>query len=177
MSNKFVALALISVCASVSAASIEELAKKNSELLEVKADLAIATARADLQKLRQADPSIASTISNNPAAKLKPVKPSPTIDIDGVEFIGAGGDYSNPTGKFLIGSGTVMKKQGEMLNGWMLVKLTASEANFTKPGKGEVLQKTIYLSSVNRLSGQSSPAGQSTNVIRVPAVMQQPPIR
>lgn len=188
MSNKIkcaVALAVF-VGGAAQATTLEQLAKKNSELLELKADLEIAKTRSELQKLRPGSSAIG--ISPNEVViqpkKLKAEKPfkvSVSAEIDEVEFIGAGGDSANPTGKFIVGNSTILRRQGETINGWLLVKITANEANFTKLDKGETRQKSIYLASVNRLTERRRSVSNSDALNQapfVPAVApQQPPIR
>lgn len=178
--NAITLAALTCLISSGHAATIEQLSKKNSELLELKAELEIAKTKDSLQKIKQANAPVNTSAGN--VVRAKPQKASPTADIDGVEFIGAGGDYANPTGKFLIGSAAINRRQGEQINGWQLVKLTANDANFVKTDKGATLHKTIYLSAVNRLNERRSvpatsvaPAATTGQTPFVPAV--QPPIR
>ena len=188
MSNKIKCAIAIAVIFSgaTQATTLEQLAKKNSELLELKADLEIAKTRSELQKLKGGSgfPGISPNevvIQPKKIKAEKPAKVSPSVEIDNVEFIGAGGYSANPTGKFIVGNSTILRRQGETINGWLLIKITANEVNFAKLEKGETLQKSIYLASTNRLT-ERRPAignsGASNQTPFVPAVApQQPPIR
>jgi len=167
------------------ATTLDQLAKKNGELLGLKADLEIAKTKSELQKLRPGSNmgiGASETLIQPKAIKVnKPVKASLSAAIDDVEFIGAGGDSINPVGKFIVGNATILRKQGEIINGWSLVRITANEVTLTKLEKGETHQKSIYLSSVNRLTErrQQNIGSTSSNPTQiVPAVApQQPPIR
>lgn len=168
------------------ATTLEQLAKKNSELLELKAELELAKTRSELQKLRAPSPvaglspseSLVPPVRSRPAKNVNITQPN---ELDNVDFIGAGGDSANGFGKFIIGNSTILRRQGETINGWILVKVTANEANFAKLEKGEAKQKTIYLASVNRLSERrqatvsASPQGFAPIVPAITA--QQPPLR
>lgn len=168
------------------ATTLDQLAKKNNELLGLKADLEIAKTKSELQKLKPiSNMGIGSNETVLPSRSIKPSKPvkaSLSAAIDDVDFIGAGGDSINPVAKFIVGNSTILRKQGEIINGWTLIRITANEVIFTKLGKGETHQKSIYLSSVNRLTEKralsvNSPSSTNQTQI-VPAVApQQPPIR
>ncbi len=177
MLNKF-AIGLILFVSQAHATTIEQLAKKNNELLDLKADLAIAKTKEELAKTKLLTNPAPAQFSST---KMVMPKPSPTQDIDSVEFIGAGGDANNAWGKFLIGNAAIQRRQGEAVNGWLLVRVTANDAMFTKAGKTpkDNLQKIIYLSATNRLNERrpSVSGALSQQGLYVPAVNpQQPPL-
>lgn len=165
------------------ATTLDQLAKKNGELLGLKADLEIAKTKSELQKLKPGSNmgigASETLIQPKVIRANKPVKASLSAAIDDVEFIGAGGDSINPVGKFIVGNATILRRQGEIINGWSLVRITANEVTLTKLEKGETHQKSIYLSSVNRLTERRQQSvGSTTPTQIVPAVApQQPPIR
>jgi hypothetical protein len=157
--------------------TIDSLKKKNAELIELKADLAIAQTKDALNKLKQ--PAVATNSGFTGVANFKAPKPSPTADIEGVQLVGAGGDPSSPVGSFVVGGSSINRRPGESINGWMLIRLTTNEATFSKAGKSpsEKFEKTIYRSAFNPLNQnravQVTP--QVNQGLYVPAV--QPPIR
>lgn len=182
LSKNVLFLLLLTALAKTNAATIEQLAKKNNDLLDLKADLAIAETRDKLKKLNAPTAptslSLGGVAAPFPAPKAVAKQKSVSADIDDIDFIGAGGDVSSPVGKFAVGSSFVMKRAGDVLNGWSIVKISATEVVLSKQFKKETVEKSIYLASRNRLTEpRNAPATQQTasGSVLVPAI--QPPLK
>lgn len=157
------------------AATLEQLRKKNNDLIDLKADLEIAKTKKSIQEQQPQSAALVIPRDLQLPRKIKEAA-SPTAAIDFVEFIGAGGDTTNPTAKFLVGNASVQRRVGEQINGWQIIKITSSEVTFSKVDKKETLFKSIYLAATNRLTEQRrflSPAqAQGGQPVIVPAVAQ-----
>lgn len=180
MLSKKILVVAACIAANAGAATIEQLAKKNSELLELKADVAIAEHRDRLKKL-----SAPTQISPGQAITPVQVRPKKTVaaEIDDIDFVGAGGDVSNPVAKFVLnGQSQVLKKAGDQINGWTIVRVSATEVVLSKQQKKELIEKSLYLASRNKLTEprqalvpQSMGIQNSGAGTYVPAV--QPPLK
>lgn len=125
--------------------TLAELAKKNNQVIELDADLAIARKKAELEKLKPA-----------PIVNLtpKPEKKSPTADLDGVTLNSIFGDPASPSGKFDVNGFKLTRRRGDSVNGWIIAQIAADSATLFKPQKDpkdKPISKTIYL------TGNASP--------------------
>ena len=147
-----VSLILLSVYQNVKATTFDELAAKNAEYLSLRADLAIAKTKADIEEQRtkaqaaskglmgmgmvgDAVPAIRPGAGPGPAPTVKPSESSPDKEI----FLNAmHGSASNMISDWQRGSQVLGRRAGEVtFDGWEVVSVAYPEAMVKKAATGK----------------------------------------